>query len=205
MKYYTENKVDVIKLLRDEKVFPEEIIKELDKPIFSETARIIEYKKGEMLIRTGDDIHYIYVVIEGVVRGFLIKPNGQEMTDSLLYQKGFPVIPSSDMTMPSPMNYSVLTDSRIMRIPIDNVRNIVRDNNILLRYVIYLFSQHLRFHRESKAARYLFASGERYQWFLREYSELVGKISNKVIATFIGVTPETLSRIQNTKDESSEQ
>ena len=37
---------------------------------------------------------------------------------------------------------------------------------------------------------------ERYQWFLRAYPGLIEQISNKYVASFLGITPVTLSRLR---------
>lgn len=42
-------------------------------------------------------------------------------------------------------------------------------------------------------------SEELYQWFLNRHPDLYGLIPHKILASFLGITPETLSRIQNKK------
>ena len=37
---------------------------------------------------------------------------------------------------------------------------------------------------------------KRYEWFLKEYSEINGKISGRYIASFLNMTPESLSRVK---------
>ena len=37
---------------------------------------------------------------------------------------------------------------------------------------------------------------KRYEWFLKEYSEINGKISDRYIASFLNMTPESLSRVK---------
>ena len=36
----------------------------------------------------------------------------------------------------------------------------------------------------------------RYQWFLKKYPGLIDEVSNKHIASFLGMTPVTLSRLR---------
>ena len=37
---------------------------------------------------------------------------------------------------------------------------------------------------------------QRYQWFLEAYPGFIDKVSNKHIASFLGMTPVTLSRLR---------
>ena len=37
---------------------------------------------------------------------------------------------------------------------------------------------------------------ERYQWFLARYPGLISTVNNKHIASFLGMTPVTLSRLR---------
>ncbi len=44
---------------------------------------------------------------------------------------------------------------------------------------------------------------QRYQWFLKTYPRLVDRISNKHVASFLGITPVTLSRLRRTLRENN--
>lgn len=37
---------------------------------------------------------------------------------------------------------------------------------------------------------------ERYNWFLREYKDLIDRVSHRHVASFLNMTPVTLSRLR---------
>lgn len=43
-------------------------------------------------------------------------------------------------------------------------------------------------------ARYRYDARQRYLWFLSAYPGLIQKVSNKYVASFLGMNPSTLSR-----------
>ena len=49
-------------------------------------------------------------------------------------------------------------------------------------------------HWELKMARYRYDARQRYLWFLSAYPGLIQKVSNKYVASFLGMNPSTLSR-----------
>ena len=66
--------------------------------------------------------------------------------------------------------------------------------------VMQLYNQNLRwsgeYHMEVKRVICSLPAVERYQWFLRKYPGLVDRIANRHIASFLNMTPVTLSRIR---------
>ena len=54
----------------------------------------------------------------------------------------------------------------------------------------------LKAHWELKRVLNSYTAAERYQWFLDKYPGLIDKVSNKYIASFLGMTPVTLSRLR---------
>ena len=43
-----------------------------------------------------------------------------------------------------------------------------------------------------------YSAMQRYQWFLEEYPGIIHRVSHKYIASFLGMTPVTLSRLRKT-------
>ena len=59
-----------------------------------------------------------------------------------------------------------------------------------------MLQQALRTHWEIRTMLCQHTAMERYQWFLQTYPALADRVSNKYIASFLGLTPVTLSRLR---------
>ena len=62
----------------------------------------------------------------------------------------------------------------------------------------------LKRHWEVKAAMYQYDAMDRYQWFLRAYPDLHRHVSGKHVASFLGMTQVTLSRLRRTLREAGQ-
>ena len=89
-----------------------------------------------------------------------------------------------------------MVDSEVLMIPVTVVEPMLQGSLELLRmYNRYLVSA-LEYHWETKMLLYRCTAMERYRWFLSRYPGLIDSISNKHIASFLGMTPVTLSRLR---------
>ena len=60
----------------------------------------------------------------------------------------------------------------------------------------YILSWALKFHWDLKNMRFQYTALQRYQWFLLRYPGLDKIAAGKDIASFLGMTPVSLSRIR---------
>lgn len=153
-------------------------------------------KRGEYLIRQGNVPTHVYFLMQGIARGVLSDVNGKEITDCLVFKCGSPVMPSSDITQPAPIDIQTLTECEMVRIAIPEVNRMLREYPALSELYRQLIMESSRLHWELKIAVYQYTAMERYQWFRASYPGLSDKISNKYIASFLNMTPVTLSRLK---------
>lgn len=60
------------------------------------------------------------------------------------------------------------------------------------RFLISALNEHWKL----KQVLVQYSAIQRYQWFMKEYPGLIDRVSNKHIASFLGMTPVTLSRLR---------
>ena len=152
--------------------------------------------QGELLLREGEPQTQLPLLVSGIIRGFYFDVNGQEITDCFAVRPGIPVVAGADFCRPSPIYLDALTDCELMTIPTQEVVRLLDQYPELLRLYNQMLVDSFTMHWEIKTTRCRSTAMQRYQWFLRTYPGLIHRISSKCVASFLGMTPVTLSRLR---------
>ena len=156
----------------------------------------LHLKAGDFLIREGDMPAVVPFLLKGIVRGFLFDVNGREITDCFAVQPGMPVMTSADLRVPSPFSMEALVDSEFLTIPIVEIQRLLEKYSELQQLYNQLLIFSFSMHWKIKLTLCRNTAMQKYQWFLEEYPGLIDRISNKCIASFLGMTPVTLSKLR---------
>lgn len=181
-----------------------------DEKFIQEIADITErrcLKKGEFVVRVGEALNDVCFLETGISRGYLLDASGRDITDCFSFRGGSPVMPFCQMELdiPSPMAIEMLEDGSIFCVPISGVIRLQKTYAEVTMFYNRLLIQALNEHWRLKQILNQYTAIQRYQWFLQEYPGLIDRVSNKHIASFIGMTPVTLSRLRRTLRENQEQ
>ena len=159
-------------------------------------ATPIALKKGELLYREGEQSDKITFLFQGLLRGYFLDTNGRDITDCFVFGYGAPVMGSIDPREPAVVNIEALTDCSLLQLPMANMMELVETHAQICRLYTHFLLQSLKRHWAVKSAMYQYDATQRYQWFLRSYPGLHQQVSGKHIASFLGMTQVTLSRLR---------
>lgn len=181
-----------LKIFRDFfKISNENLLRELE-----EKSRLCHFSKGKILVESGKVCESIYFNINGIFRGFFTDSNGKEITDCIKYKYGDVISPTSEIGIVSPISIEALSNAQVLQLHTQDVKNLIalypEINNLYLKLVIASANEHW----ELKLSLCQYSAMERYLWFLEKYPGLVEQINNTYIASFLNITPVTLSRIR---------
>lgn len=165
-------------------------------PLFAVT-RQVKLHANETYIREGDQDRRLAYIEKGIMRAYTLKPNGDEATLFLRWEKQF--IASHDTIIhrkPSRFVYRALEEVTLLEIDYD-----------VLEAVMKVYPQFeplrnfflLRMLSESLAMMEAFVTlspEERYRNLLAERFDVVNRVPDKYIASMLGITPVSLSRIR---------
>lgn len=155
-----------------------------------------EYPKKALLLKQSQVENYVSFIEEGIVRYYIPKEN-KELTFELTFANDFTGAYDSFLTrQPSVYNVETIAKTTLWRLSYNDVQDLFRETkagNIIGR----LASEKLFLEKAKRELSLLNDTAEeRYLKLFSEQPELIRKIPLQYIASYIGVTPQALSRIR---------
>lgn len=161
-----------------------------------ETTSIQPYKKGTVLLKEGQISNEVYFVLEGCVRQYFVV-NGEERTNNFFTDEQWVISLSSfGQNIPSNHYLDCCMDSTLV------VGNRAKEESLYLRFpklesVSRKVMEKVFTEQHEIMASYTTDSAEqRYLKLLKSRPDLFQKIPQYQIASYVGVKPESLSRIR---------
>ncbi|MEQ2455804.1 Crp/Fnr family transcriptional regulator [Flavonifractor hominis] len=171
-----------------------------------EITELQHLRKGELVCREGERRSKVTFLLHGLLRGYFLDANGRDITDCFAFQCGAPAMACLALGEPSSITIEAIAESDVLNLPIQAVLDLLEQRPEHYRVYSEFLLKALRTHWEVKTIMYQYPALQRYQWFLRAYPGLSEQVSGKHIASFLGMTQVTLSRLRRTlREEQQEQ
>jgi CRP-like cAMP-binding protein len=152
--------------------------------------------RGDHLLRAGDVCKHLYFIQKGVMRGY-VKDASKEITTWISTENEMVTsIRGRHVQQPSVENIQAIEACDLIAIPLEALHHLY-DHHIEMNIVGRKILEQYYATAEDRAfiSRIPNAS-KRYYHFLETQSNLANRISLKYIASYLGMTIETLSRIR---------
>lgn len=169
--------------------------------LLHDLLNITEHRRiraGELLVREGERQREFPFLIKGILRGFYLDINGHDITDCFGFCCGTPAMSYNSNRFPSPISIEALSDCELLCLREKAVEEIMKKHPQLLEIYNAMLQNAFQVHWEIKNMICQHSAMERYLWFCKSYPGLVDQVRNKYIASFLGMTPVTLSRLRRT-------
>jgi len=154
--------------------------------------KTIQLKKGEILQRKGDLNSKVYQVTSGLLRSYSIDEQGKEHI-FMFAPENWIVADSRTKDSPADLFIDALEDSEVIVLEKqfteaqNHQEKLLRRVSVLQKRVILLMSA---------------SAIERYESFVESYPEIIQRVPQRMIASYLGITPESLSRVKKEKYDS---
>ena len=169
-----------------------------EKTIVTEKFHPRLYRKRQYALQEGNTCNQMYFVVRGCLRMYKIDEQGNtHLLQFAAENYWITDLGSFYSEKPSELNIDALEDTMVLQVSHDDL--------------ISLYTKAPKFHRifrvliensyvslQKRLLQTISSTAEdRYQYFLDTYPHLTNRLSQTQIASFLGITPEFLSRLRN--------
>ncbi|UTD14362.1 Crp/Fnr family transcriptional regulator [Tenacibaculum mesophilum] len=155
-------------------------------------------EKGAYLLRNGDVCRTDNFIINGTLKAFYI--NAATGTEEVLY---FAIenwwatdIDSFQKQQPSIYNIQAIEKTNLLQIRYDSFQEMLKQAPKLERFFRIILENYLGSLQRRIIHNNVYDAEQRYFDFIKDYPKIADKVPQYLIASYLGVTPEFLSRVR---------
>ncbi len=154
-------------------------------------------KKHEYLLKEGEVCRNVYFLVNGFFRMFYIDFEGNEINYRFTDENNFLVDFQSFLTQkPSHFYWQAMQDAELFVLPYQEVQNTYVASAVWNSFG-RLIAEHVYLQLNERVEMLLFMNPEeRYQHLLNTRPELFAQVSQFHLSSYLGVKPESLSRLR---------
>lgn len=160
-------------------------------------ATFKRFKKNEFFFTPGQNPSDFGVIMKGVFRHFYIDNDGKEWAKSFTTTLGL-VGPHSEhlQKIPGRTYIQAITDAEMLVVPYADFYRLT-ENQLGWEIMLRRITEYFYLEKENREFLLLTADAvTRYKLFLESHKHMLNQIPDYQIASYIGITPQALSRIR---------
>jgi CRP/FNR family transcriptional regulator, anaerobic regulatory protein len=162
---------------------------------FAAVCEVVSFKKDEVIKVQNSPERFFYFVIQGSVGVFIWKENNFVCLDFALDGHFFADYMSLLTKQATPLQVVALENSKMLRMTTANYDLITQEaNGKILRLVAAEMSFISKQNQQIELLT--LSTKERYQILLAQFPNIQNRIAQNHIASYLGITPQSLSRIR---------
>lgn len=160
-------------------------------------------KRGTKVLEAGSVCQHIYYVERGLIRQSYVS-GGKTFTEHIAYEGGMVMcLESLFKGEPSAISIETLEPSMLYAIPYETFRKLSMQRYEYCEFLFNIFKESLIVSQHKMALLRIENAKERYLQMLNDHPDIIRRTPLHLVATYLRMTPETLSRIRTSLSEES--
>ncbi|WP_456312368.1 Crp/Fnr family transcriptional regulator [Pseudomonas shirazensis] len=163
---------------------------------FYKELKLKNIQKKEFLIQEGSVCDFIAIVISGTLRSYVQNNDGEFNNDFYLENSFMSAYTSFLTQMPTNCNIEALTDVEICYITHKQFHALIEKDTNYLRLAKYISDNYFIRKCKRETSFLKNSAAERFEMIKKLYPNIEQKVPQYHIASYLGIKPESLSRIK---------
>ncbi|MBD3907138.1 Crp/Fnr family transcriptional regulator [Chryseobacterium sp. Ch-15] len=175
--------------------FPFFFQEELDEIIHAHEK--VVFQKGDFILKEGKTANEYYIIEKGLARSFVNDFNGNEVTTHFFVENEIIIeVSSLFQRIPTQENIVCITDCECMKIDFETFQELYHKIQNLSEWGRAWMSQELFTYKQRSVEMFTLSATKRYLNLLEQKPQVVQFAPLKQIASYLGITDTSLSRIR---------
>ena len=154
-------------------------------------------RKKQYLLQEGDVCKYLAFIEKGLLRSYNVDDKGTEHMIQFAWEGSWIADPASFLSgEPAGNNIDALEDSELLLMTLPHYEESMIKVPKIERYYRLLFQNNIISKEQRVLSSISYSASEKYTSLSETNPELIKRIPQNLIASYLGITPETLSRIR---------
>lgn len=165
-------------------------------------VQVLYLKKGEFYIREGQACNQVGFLFEGILRVYYMVDE-KEFTSYFNFYNRNPLVSSFEsflLQKPSTESIHTLEDSILITLTRSHLNSLYEMSASFQKLGRLMAEQNYILAIERIRSLQFQSANDRYEQLLTIYPQLINKIPHHYIASYLGITPESLSRIRKSRE-----
>lgn len=152
-------------------------------------------EKNEIFLHSGEVCNHLYFVVKGIVRTFHLNANGTEFTRLIRSENQFCTVLLSFLEKkPSVANIQALEKGTLLLIKQEDFRKLIAESETAKSIYTKILEDFENFHLRRLEFLTSYSPKEKTEIFLKDYASIEPRLTDKVIASYLQISPETYCR-----------
>jgi len=172
-------------------------LSDAEKELFTSLLVERDIPKKEIVLKQGSVSKKLYFVEYGSLRAFNINEEGRESTIMFAVEDWWITDMNSFVNQKAALlSIETLEDSRLIEFDLSTLEELYRQIPKFERFFRVIFQNAYIREQVRVLGNISISTEQRYTKFIEKYPQIVQKVSQKQIASYLGVTPEFLSAVK---------
>ena len=172
-------------------------ITENDIRLCKEYFEPVLFPKNRIIEEEGKIPQYLYFVVSGFMRLFHYNEHGDEVTTHINCPPGFITSYADFINQTKAVdNVECITECQLLRITKSNLDLLTRTSEAFKDFSIWVFQQSIAYNENRSKELATLTAEQRYKKLIENYPTILHNVPVQYIASFLGMKPESLSRIR---------